>query len=547
MKQLNAIIFLAIGLIVCIMTAAGAVQAQQSQLAPGIVEPIVRLTETETGTFRLALEALARQAPVTFVAEGEPRKPSLAKGNAPVIAPEGMPLSDAAGRIAKAFDYDMKRQGNVFRLTKRYTDARDLPGITLEESRLFLADLLRVVEKFSPKVPPMRPSDRRGPLVNDIIALLTPEQISAMKDGLPVASLNAPLQAQMRRMGLYFYVQVRAEDLERSIEPLELATKNEPVFCWKEINGQRLFGYKLDFQKGSKLAEVPYFRSLYIAQTGTGSVAALGFGVQTSVIKDKYGNPRPQPTLVDPWAPTVADIDTAGNLPAVMTLKTVVATLSNRKEASPAKMTVDEALAEKPVTVAGEAHNPAAQIMTALAEIYGLRLMSEEDGTLRLTRRTVRVPAQLTGLPTALQSIFPEPLLRALRGEGRNTPNTAPSGLSAHISPQDAARVEAVRRLRAAIEPKVKAARERQVPLSSLSARENTALAALLLHDALQRTMGFTVAILPLYITEFDHLSLYGGVYTGLDGKSKFRILFGGQTPDGRRIPAVGFDEVNYP
>jgi hypothetical protein len=541
-------------------------------------DPVVRLTKEEARIFRDALKAVATQAHVTLVAEGEPLKLTLPKEEVQDFPEGDVALPEIVAKLAAAFDYSAESQGNVFVLRKRYSDPRDLPGVTLQECALAVQDVMRVASALNPRVPPRRYGGTRHPLAGELIATLTPEQLQAMQDKeLRVADLTPRLQAQVWRIALYYYVQYPMDDAERVLKRINQITKTDPVFCQKDAYGlQRLFGYEI--------AAGPQGRSLFLPLSHPNQVRTGSGWIQVMLPPAAKKAPTAPPS--DPTDPLPSDAtESTGITLENSTLETVTAALSARRD-SPAKMVVDAALAAKPITVVGQDFTPSTQVLTALADAYGLRVKAEDDGTLRLTRRLFKVATNASDLPEAVRRVFPEPFLRALQGrklaaltsqppdEARPSDRqraeqdgdeTQPNPMSqeaviAKRKKQEerlkqiqqirnapyALRNAAVQRLRTIIEPKLKAAPDARVAMSSLGEPERVALANVLMADCLQGIRQLVDQPVPEFIEQFNQTILTGGLRRGDDGKQKFSLFLSFKTPDGRVFQGPGFGNVDY-
>ena len=240
--------FLLVGVLLALLCAIS-VPAQAAPVL-GAEDSSVHLTLAQARTFKDALRTLSEQASVAFVAEGWPLHPTLTEGQARPWANATVPLSKAVQRLAEAYDYTAQRQGKVFLLTKRYTDPADLPGVTLAECRASVEDLREVTRPFNPQVPPEK-YGVTDPLVGDLVASLTPQQIRTMGETAPgkrlaVSTLTPQQQAQVWRFLLYFYVQLPLEPVESVWPDLKEAVRPGAKLAFRrgELLGLSLFGYE---------------------------------------------------------------------------------------------------------------------------------------------------------------------------------------------------------------------------------------------------------------------------------------------------------------
>jgi len=153
------------------------------------------------------------------------------------------------------------------------------------------------------------------------------------------------------------------------------------------------------------------------------------------------------------------------------------------------------------------------------------------------------VPLDLTALHDSILQALPDPLVRAYRKHDRFAFDPAvnsPSGVPARFVP-------AVRQIRAAAEPKLRASKGGRVALSSLSEREGRALATLLMLEAMDALDHWVRADLPDTITRYEELRLGGGLHEE-DGKKKLTLAL--LLPDlinpGNLIPGPAVGNLNY-
>jgi len=222
---------------------------------------------------------------------------------------------------------------------------------------------------------------------------------------------------------------------------------------------------------------------------------------------------------------------------------------------------VDPALQAKPVMVVNADAVPPDRLLQALADLYGLRVRTEPDGSLRLTRRAFRPAAQLTDLPESIRRVFPEPFRRGLLHQRAGS---APDAIRPPDSPDPAlwkeffakqearrqlpslTRIEAVRRLRSTLEPKVKAAPDNRVPVSALDELERQALATIVMANCVLAVRNLLVPT-PEHIAHFDRSFIVGGVGTRPDGKAYFSLAHAVLNPDGKTVRvAGGFGGAEY-
>ena len=204
----------------------------------------------------------------------------------------------------------------------------------------------------------------------------------------------------------------------------------------------------------------------------------------------------------------------------------------------------------KPVTVVGLEGIAPSYALAAFAAVYGLRVRTDEDGTRRLTRRLFAIPTGVVGLATQARRMLPDPLLRALH-EGTlqaaqqkvNSLQAPPSqdfgdavmapptrrgmaavlpgkGAAAERVPEPDVRIsailptlhaEGVRRVQAAVEPRLKTGVGGHVPVGTLPVSARNAFALALTTKFLEGLELQFPEQVPGYIAHFDEAYLMGG------------------------------------
>lgn len=545
-----------------------------AQQPPVIVDPLVRLTQAQAHTFREGLQTLAGQAHVTFVAEGRPLHSTLPRNSVLPLPDTAMPVSQAVETLASAYDYDVQRQGQVFRLTKRYTDSQDLPGLTLMECQQSLEDVERVTSPFNPHVAEGKMGTRHS-IVGELVSSLSWQQLQAMHETSPnkalsIASLNSEQQGMAWNLALYFYVQEPMSSVENALGEVKQAAdpKTKLAFRWGEVDNLRVFGY----EPYSDAQNHGSFRPLssphgQISYRGPLSATLL----TPHPVKRSDGTQQLPDDPTDPL-PTgnnktkIQNREQEANTTATdATLQTVVTDLSAHQ--AKAVFAVDPALQSKPITVVGEANTTPDEIVQALSVVYGLRIRTMDDGTKVLTRRLFQISNDVSTLPENVRRVLPAPFLRALHSDdsdsiadeyrldaarsyrdqgetGMGEVNAAALGkVQERLRSQEkrtrvllpTMRMAAVRQLRTHIEPKFTAALDNRVMLSSLNESDKQAFAVVLMAQYLQNLRPLLSRRVPEFISRFDQIYLTGGLTATAQGKQYLGLFLSPLTPDGKR------------
>jgi len=263
------------------------------------------------------------------------------------------------------------------------------------------------------------------------------------------------------------------------------------------------------------------------------------------IVPGDMTDPRPAPANAPPPAPPVS-----------ASLAEIIARL-NTRAVDGLKVSVEPYLAPKRATVFGEAWAMPRQELAALADVYGLRVFTgdKEGGKdrLRLTRQTAQVPLDVVALHDSLLRSLPDPLVRACRMHPARVPfnpdapvSPIPYGLSPLL-------MYAVRQIRTAAEPRIRASRDGKVALSALSEQEGRAFAVTLMADTMESLSDLVTANLPKEFTQFNELRLSGGLHDDEDGKKRLTLLLALPNPNnpstlqaGIGVGGMNYDPVNH-
>ena len=511
-----------------------------AQAAP---DAVVRLTPQQAASFGPAFTALARLAHVAVVAEDEPLRPALTPQAVTGLRlkGDGEPLSTLLPRLAAAYDYDVQPSGKVFLLKKRYTDAADLPSITVKECALGLEEADRCAENFDPHIPLEKIGGTS--VISDLVYSLTPGQLEEMGDdkrGLPVASLSPVQQQEAQQLVLHFYVQRALIELPALLRAVNGVAAGDPKFGWHffPIMNARLFGFDAPFGYEGFL---PLSRP---------DLVTVHVGYSLGIPLHPAGGPPPP----DPTDPPLVPANAPPPAPPVSASLADILTRLNARADDGLKVTVEPYLAPKRAAVFGEEVVTPRQELAALADVYGLRVFTDDPAgghdRLRLTRQTAQVPLDVLALHDSILQALPDPLVRAYRKHDRSafdpTVQTM-SGVPARF-------VTAARQIRAAAEPKLRGSGDKdgRVALSALPERAGRAMATLMTLEAMDALYHWVAADPPVAITRFDELRLGGGLsgkgsQKSMDLTLELPIKKGSDTLD--TIQGVGglhYDPVNH-
>ena len=566
--------------ILCIAAASAAVP-----------EPVVLLGRAQLSAFTDALEAIAAQGHVAIVAEGVPLHRTLTYGDLPSLTDKARPLSEVLGTLAAAYDYELRRSGPVCVLVKRYSDPADLPSVTMGEWAECLQQIVRLTDPFNPHVdlgyhPGISP---RNPIVGDLAASLTQAQLSALDGGgLRLSGLTSAQIVLVRRFALYLYVQKWADKVSKALSYLKIGERSV-VFHYADVEDERhVFGCDLGF---GGHGHPPWFAQL--------SGASSGYGLVSGAILFEM-----PPGVEDPSDP--GDAVGRATVPPGSTLVRVVAGL-NARGSGTVRVLADPVLETKAITVVGATNASVRELTFAVADAYGLSVRAIGAGAQTVLRLGLPVPtpvpARADGLPAALEGVIPPPLLHAIHArEGRESiqaalrfdnltfrrgppPGESDTGLTGQdpwvdetlpelrramqdwelsIDPirvkeqftsavtasallPGKLRMEAMKRVRARLEPRVEASPAGRVPFAALDGQDRDAFAFVIGSECL-RSIGQWISRPPReYIADFNHLTLLGGLVPSPENKPPmFSLFFGISRPGGRVDQGEGIGGVLY-
>jgi len=371
-------------LTVLALQSAGAAFAAAPEPVSDAAEqkPSVHLSLAQSGSFSEALDALAAQGHVAIVAEGAPLVPRLSKKDIPdLTAPLPLPL--AVTKIAASFDYDVQKQDDVFVLTKRYTDPKEMPCVTLEECDQSFKDILTLLNQFSPNFDEASEDHSQRSAVITFFKSLSPEQSQqARTKTLHYGELGPEQQKAVESIFLCGYVQFPTYKLRETLNILDYAPGS--VLTGKDQGHNAVFIE----------ATMSYNKSLHYYQP-------LGGGVTSSK--------EAQPTLILPKQTETGGLPT----PAPMTLEALVGLLPHT--GPPA--VVDAPLKDKPVSVAGLSNVSAMDVLRALKVLYGLRIGASDAGGNKLMRQIVPPTDSLRDLGPNVWGLLPASFIRAMHSE----------------------------------------------------------------------------------------------------------------------------------
>lgn len=481
-----------IGSMVAAEPSPNPVIASPAVTATPTVTPTVSLTKAQSSHFQDALTSLAAQGHVAIVAEGAPLHPHLADAATPNL-PTPMPISQTLTVLGAAYDYNVQRQdGGVFVLTKRYSDPRDLPCITLAECQASLEDVLIVLDAFNPhfeeSIYASGPDTQRD-TVTSFFDTLSPSQLAeAQAKTLRYGDLLPDQQTLIWNFMLHQFIQT------------PLGQTQEQLNLLLEAPHSVLTGRDKDKDAGAYL-EVPN-----IAGSGKHLMSVTG----PITLVDQ---PFPDWLLLAPAS--------AAEVVKPLTLAEVVASLQPIHGQQPV---VDKPVQAKPVTVAGLANAAPMKVLEALGTLYGLRISASDKSAPILARQVPATPEKLDAIAADVWQALPLSYTRAIDAAAHQ--ETAQDKASAPWMPandfmrssQEQGRIrgacgeiqhEAVRRLRLAMQSQIRQrGPDARILVSSLTEDARSTLAVVLISGTVSTLRdGFSGRLKERFLSCLDNIN----------------------------------------
>lgn len=474
--------------------AAGLQSAVSQKQGSPYRNPIVRFNPSSLRRFDTILTAIAAQGRVAFVCEGQPVYMELSDDDAKDIlrrgALSGMPLEGIVSLIAETFDYDTVRtSADLFVLSKRYSDADDLPDVTFDETITSLQNILQATQNY----PAVRNEEE---IAVALIRSTSGELREKLAQGIPVASLSES-QRQMARQFAYSFKTNSFRSIERILKRLQACQSRKTIFTYGRVGNTPLTVYQGPFGFNGD-TDIFALNGWFITGTG-GSTGYEGpqedFDFKANVFKTK---------VADPTAPRPASQIPPPAFNGLKLSCSAVAERANRRLASKGTnltVTVDAALAAKTVSLAGDEFVSPEALMEAVAAVYGLEIKRAHE-TLQLTQPKPRVltnPGEIAG---EVRRLLPAPFLRRIKSpDAKNIEGEFSSNLGRGLY------IASIRRLREIVEPEIKKRADKKYPVPDANAEAHEMVALSSLATCIYDINSLT-KMMPSYITEFDNATI---------------------------------------
>lgn len=564
--------------------------AQES--ASSIGQPTTLLTEGEAKDFSQALPALASRAKVAIVAEATPFQPTLTE------LPPDMPQGDVETLLpwlARAYDYTAEQQGNVWILRKKYTEAGDVPAVTLAECRKTLDDVSRLIARYHPAskvyVTPTRVYFGEDQIYRKFWLSLSSEQRQRMRglyqgdyivstaskeNVLPVDDLGATQKKWLWQAAVGWYVQGAQNSILNTLEEMENISSNGAAFLYYKPREDNNWGY----ESRSVFPGAFPNSTLFWAIDGSNLPGGMLFRNRRfppAMRSSRRPAPIPKGTMpvfkLPAWATQAKPAPPITGEPIVWkegadpvpTLGSIAAEMNRQAGASAPHYVVDATIAGKPVTLAGQENASPETVFRALSKLYDLHIVYLPNQPMRLMPRALPEGRTLGDVSRLTWAQFPAPLRRALRiestdpktemkrfeedqkeflklfGVSKDRPPT--QGLLSMMEGRKdeipfieakAVGVAMSKFLRQTLKPRVDATPDETILVSQLRPQEEAAFAAYFMAITYRDCGEFVKSEYPRYLAEFD--SCYVSGKLGVGRPDAYSLTLAALMPDGERV-----------
>jgi len=530
-RRMGLTLFCGLGVVAGLRS--GAQEAAQAAVAAQ------KATTSPAELFSADLEALSQRLGVAFVAEGQPF-PGITKSPVPSLRKDLSPEA-AVREVTDYFDYAAVRQGNIYLLTKRYTNPEDLPEVSPEECRIGIKAIAGMLAAFNPKYPP---GTFAGDPIANIARMLSPAQMEKLgKEGLPVTELNPEQHAEIERLALKFYIQDKADRVAKAYALLESRNPADPTFHWQTIMDFHAFGYDTRSERLNKILFIPVSNGNHIIVSPDGTTIKITAGVHTEngvVVHDPDLDPT-DPTVVS--EPMKQFLGNRGKPAHAVSLAEAVSALT-RRAANKTEYRVDPMYATKHVTLVGTDKLAEEALLRSFAAVYGLRVVQSEAHRFDLTRPLVTDARQLSDLNRALLSAIPGSISHAFLSNPHRGPKGTDLSKLEGFPAEALARMPldytkhsedmalaAMRMFRYVAEAEVKAQPSEKIRLSKLGERARTLFEFAQTVNLYAEACTMANRPAPEFVTDLDHATLTGGISHNADGTERFALSFSFRDP----------------
>lgn len=532
--------FITSAAVLCGLSFVLPVASSKAQRLPVTQTRTISFSTEDIASWEKSIESLHKKTGLIIVAEDAPLE-NKAEAGAEDRPIQDVSVGEALRQVADKYDYSVETSGNLVLLKKRFSNPADFPCVTPQECLNSLQNIRAILQPFDPKVPARRTLSENDPLIANFAASLSAEQARALEgDGLAMQALISSQRTQAERFSLYIYTQSNTGNLLGVAE--ELKNADRLSLGYGDFDRENQFGYSVPRQTGKSI-----FQSFKRHSSMSGAAWLA-------------------PTLPD-QLPRLGPLNKDSTL--YFSLKSVVEHLNSAAPQPSKRYAVAEELAPKRVTIAGITKASPDRLMSALARVYGLRVVEASEpgaGVAQLTFQRTRKAANVNEIGDALRHAIPEPLMRSLLAGSPPPEDELPpekrnsfEAYLRHKAQKDAAfqRQQRPTFLRQAAGKMLEQTflarhssssnkRSEKLPVPALEEREKNVFAVALMVPALDTMQSTFLKPVPEYLTRFDDVVMKGGAYVGEDGKNRFRLHFYLPNREGKLSLRMGVNGMTY-
>ena len=525
--------------------------------------PNPALAAKSRGSFLDAITRIAKQKNIVIIAEDQPFKEEPLENLTP---PNDAPAEILVGEIARAYDYEAEQKGRIFLLRKRFSFQGDLPCVTLYECAATARDADRITARFLPRA--SAASQKQSTIAlklalwENIRDSFTQSQLNALHNGavefgatsfgkpvtgligqadgkiqvgVPVSTLSEGQRDLALRVASEFYLVDHLGWLPVSLRRLTAVTTQDVFFVEKSKASGTSFGYET--MTGTQRAR---FTPLTGHDISGGILTPDAFYDEEnvpSITVQAQINGKKLPVEPSPPFPV------SSNLPiTTVTVADWIKKMSSQTQ----RLVTEEDLGSKRISIAGDTGSEPTAIFRAIADLYGLRVLSDTQGVFRLTRPRLFMPGTANQLPQSLLSVLPTPLLRAYVRDAERGEQFSIDAKGAFKPAKTQSIVyNATRRLRFLVEPQLRKGPNGRAALSK-GGEESHLLGLILLDQALPGLVYLAAKPVPSYFGNFNDVVLTGGIADAPNGEKRFS-LFLSHFEGKNLIQGIGFGNLRAP
>lgn len=390
------------------LIAAACMGASVPCLAQGTGAPPSLLKNTngsafDAGTckrFDALFASIATRSKLCIVAENQPLDLRLSDSDAVALAShlrkETASVEEIVSTAAGAFDYEStKKSDHLWILRKKYRSVGDTPDVTLQETMRFLQNILTTSRDLNLYVS----DDDSERAMRQLGIQLTSQVViggDRDKNVIAVKSLTEEQQKLAWQASQRFFLAKQFKYIQRVVDHFRLIDNSSTRFEYFTMPDGLSISYVGNLGINGVLKAYP-LEDRYLTQVGGGVLISnqpqsrsnlpkpTGVGEET-VSESKYRMPL-----------SVAISKTTGNT-----------------------YTVDSTIADKHVSIFGEVHASGEEKRSCITEIYGLRVVKNDNG-LMITTPAARQVRNLNALSEEVCRIIPPPLAHLCLGIANET------------------------------------------------------------------------------------------------------------------------------